>query len=183
MGISKFEEYLAEDSIKISKEEMELLHKEGSVKIGDHEIVFESVADGMLTESKRVLNTLNKKFDSARVLLSDQRNLTAIVANLFWRAMEDANFHREGSTVYDKAFKGSQKIKPIKFEVEGLPGVYATISSKDISNWVEGIYSDISGAAKWNGNHIVSGIADFLDYVGDSSTANKVRSEYESISL
>ena len=136
--------------------------------------VVESLQEAVAISGKRTANKvalrLNKLFNEKLTALAvDKVNHLGFLKELYFRAMEDANFGREAGTSMNM-IKG--KLGPVEVAVEGLGGLKVKVSPKTIKDMMEnGMYTDIANAGDWSGIGITEGFAMYLDQLGETNMA------------
>lgn len=136
--------------------------------------VVESVNEAVIAISgkrtaKKVALRLTRLFDTKlTALAADKVTMLGFLKELYFYAMEDANFSREANVTMNM-IKG--KISPLEVKVEGLDGEVIRISAKTIKTIADKYYSDLANAGDWSGIGITEGFAMYLDQIGESNMA------------
>lgn len=133
------------------------------------ESVNEAVAISGKRTAKKVALRLTRLFDTKlTALAADKVTMLGFLKELYFNAMEDANFGREGG-VSMNIIKG--KISPLEVKVAGLDNEAIKISAKTVKLMVDKYYSDLANAGDWSGIGITEGFAMYLDQIGESNMA------------
>jgi len=133
----------------------------------------ESLSEAVAISGKRTANKvalrLNKLFtDKLTAIAADKVTMLGFLKELYFSAMEDANFGREGG-VSMNMIKG--KLGPLEVKVAGLDNEAIKISAKTVKLMVDKYYSDLANAGDWSGIGITEGFAMYLDQIGESNMA------------
>ena len=132
-------------------------------------LVAEAVAISGKRTAKKVALRLTRLFDNKLTALkADKKTMLGFLKELYFWAMEDANFGREGG-VSMNMIKG--KISPLEVKVAGLDNESIRISAKTVKLMVEKYYTDLANAGDWSGIGITEGFAMYLDQIGESNMA------------
>ena len=126
--------------------------------------VNEAIAVQFKRDAKKVLTVYNNLFAKKLTdfgAMSIETKLGCI-KYLFERAMEDANFSREGFVISKniKGFIGSFEVK-----MPGLGNYFIKIGATTTKRILDQYYSDIANAAGWSGIGIVEGTALYLEQI------------------
>lgn len=135
--------------------------------------VVESVNEAVAISGKRTANKvalrLNKLFtDKLPAIAADKVTMLGFLKELYFSAMEDANFGREGG-VSMNMIKG--KLGPLEVKVAGLDNEAIKISAKTVKLMVDKYYTDLANAGDWSGIGITEGFAMYLDQIGETAMA------------
>ena len=135
--------------------------------------------------AKKVFNQLVKIWNEYPAFgANDQSHKLGILKQLFFDAMEDANFSREAYAIM-KTIKGN--IKPVTIKVAELGGVELKLPMPKIREAISELASRIATAGEWGGITIVEGTAMFLDYLKETKTAenllNGFNAQFESVQI
>jgi len=133
------------------------------------ESVNEAVAISGKRTAKKVALRLTRLFDTKlTALAADKVTMLGFLKELYFSAMEDANFGREGGVSMNN-IKG--KISPLEVKVAGLDNEAIKISAKTVKLMVDKYYSDLANAGDWSGIGITEGFAMYLDQIGETAMA------------
>jgi hypothetical protein len=128
-------------------------------------LVAEAVAISGKRTAKKLALRLTRLFDNKLTALkADKVTMLGFLKELYFSAMEDANFSREGGVSMNK-IKG--KISPLEVKVAGLDNESIRISAKTVKLMVDKYYSDMANAGDWSGIGITEGFAMYLDQIGE----------------
>jgi len=133
----------------------------------------ESLSEAVAISGKRTANKvalrLNKLFtDKLTAIAADKVTMLGFLKELYFSAMEDANFYREAG-ISMNMIKG--KLGPLEVKVAGLDNEAIKISAKTVKLMVDKYYSDLANAGDWSGIGITEGFAMYLDQIGESNMA------------
>jgi hypothetical protein len=141
----------------------------GSPTLQVVESVNEAVAISGKRTAKKVALRLTRLFDTKlTALAADKVTMLGFLKELYFSAMEDANFGREGGVSMNN-IKG--KISPLEVKVAGLDNEAIKISAKTVKLMVDKYYSDLANAGDWSGIGITEGFAMYLDQIGETNMA------------
>ena len=135
--------------------------------------------------AKKVFNQLVKIWNEYPAFgANDKSHKLGVLKQLFFDAMEDANFSREALAIM-KTIKGN--IKPVTIKVAELGGVELKLPMPKIREAISELASRIATAGEWGGITIVEGTAMFLDYLKETKTAenllNGFNAQFESVQI
>ena len=135
--------------------------------------------------AKKVFNQLVKIWNEYPAFgANDKSHKLGVLRQLFFDAMEDANFSREALSIM-KTIKGN--IKPVTIKVAELGGVELKLPMPKIREAISELASRIATAGEWGGITIVEGTAMFLDYLKETKTAenllNGFNAQFESVQI
>ena len=135
--------------------------------------------------AKKVFNQLVKIWNEYPAFgANDKSHKLGVLKQLFFDAMEDANFSREALSIM-KTIKGN--IKPVTIKVAELGGVELKLPMPKIREAISELASRIATAGEWGGITIVEGTAMFLDYLKETKTAenllNGFNAQFESVQI
>ena len=135
--------------------------------------------------AKKVFNQLVKIWNEYPAFgANDKAHTLGVLRQLFFDAMEDANFSREAYAIM-KTIKGN--IKPVTIKVTELGGAELRLPMPKIREAISELASRIANAGEWGGITIVEGTAMFLDYLKETKTAenllNGFNSQFESVQI
>ena len=132
-------------------------------------LVAEAVAISGKRTAKKLALRLDKLFTAKLpAIAADKATHLGFLKELYFYAMEDANFSREANVTMNM-IKG--KISPLEVKVEGLDGEAIRISAKTIKTIADKYYTDLANAGDWSGIGITEGFAMYLDQIGESAMA------------
>lgn len=141
----------------------------GSPTLQVVESVNEAVAISGKRTAKKLALRLTRLFDNKLTALkADKVTMLGFLKELYFSAMEDANFSREAGASMSK-IKG--KISPVEVKVAGLDNESIRVSAKTVKMMVDKYYSDMANAGDWSGIGITEGFAMYLDQIGESAMA------------
>lgn len=140
----------------------------GSPTLQVVESVNEAVEISGKRTAKKLALRLTKLFDNKLTALkADKVTMLGFLKELYFSAMEDANFGREAGTSMNK-IKG--KISPVEIKVAGLDNEPIRVSAKTVKMMVDKYYTDLANAGDWSGIGITEGFAMYLDQIGEGAT-------------
>lgn len=132
-------------------------------------LVAEAVAISGKRTAKKLALRLDKLFTAKLpAIAADKATHLGFLKELYFYAMEDANFSREANVTMNM-IKG--RISPLEVKVEGLDGEVIRISAKTIKTIADKYYTDLANAGDWSGIGITEGFAMYLDQIGESAMA------------
>jgi len=136
-------------------------------------------------DAKKVFNQYVKIWNEYSAFgAAGTKHTLGILKQLFFEAMEDANFSREAYSL-TKLFKG--KIQPLTMKVDSLGGLEVKVPMPKFREAIDQVYSRIANASGWSGIGIVEGTAMFLDSIGEVKTAesliNGFNTQFESVQI
>jgi hypothetical protein len=99
------------------------------------------------------------------------------IKELFWAAMEDANFGKEAYVIMN-VIKAPAKFKSFNVNIPELGNTAIQIGNATIKAYLETVYSRISSAGKWGGITIVEGTALYLDSIGMAGTGQALIDDF-----
>lgn len=134
----------------------------------------EPITEAIKVSSKRaankVFNVYTKIFTEATLLTKDKDTYMGSLRELFWLAMEDANFSKEGYQLL-KIFKAPSKFKTVTINTPELGNFAIQVGPQTINGYLNSVYGRISYAGDWGGITIVEGTALYLDSIGYTAEA------------
>ena len=162
-----------------------LLAKEFGIKENVQHELNEAIIVTGKRGAKKVFNQLVKIWNEYPAFgANDQSHKLGVLKQLFFDAMEDANFSREAYAIM-KTIKGN--IKPVTIKVAELGGVELKLPMPKIREAISELASRIATAGEWGGITIVEGTAMFLDYLKETKTAenllNGFNAQFESVQI
>jgi len=132
-------------------------------------LVAEAVAISGKRTAKKLALRLTRLFDTKlTALVADKATMLGFLKELYFSAMEDANFSREAGTSMNM-IKG--KISPLEVKIAGLDNESIRISAKTVKLMVDKYYTDLANAGDWSGIGITEGFAMYLDQIGETKMA------------
>jgi len=162
-----------------------MLSKEFGIKENVQHELNEAIIVTGKRGAKKVFNQLVKIWNEYPAFgANDQSHKLGVLKQLFFDAMEDANFSREAYAIL-KTIKGN--IKPVTIKVAELGGVELKLPMPKIRQAISELASRIATAGEWGGITIVEGTAMFLDYLKETKTAenllNGFNAQFESVQI
>lgn len=140
----------------------------------------EAVKVSSKREANKVWNVYTKIFTEATLLTKDSETHIAAIREIFWLAMEDANFSKEAYQLL-KLFKAPSKFKTLTVNVAELGKFAVKIGPTTINDYIDTVYSRISSAANWGGITIVEGTALYLDSIGMAGTGQALIDDFNNL--
>jgi len=144
----------------------------------------DSVTEAVKVSSKRgankVFNVYNKIFTEATLLTKDKEVHIMALRQLFWLAMEDANFAKEGYQLL-KLFRAPSKFKTITINSPELGNFAVAVGPQTINAYLDSVYSRISSAGEWGGITIVEGTGLYLDSIGMAGTGQALIDDFNGL--
>lgn len=141
------------------------------------EALNEAVKVSSKREANKVWNVYTKIFNEATALTTDKETHMGAIRQLFWLAMEDANFSREANAIMG-LLKAPNRFKSFNVNVPELGNTAIQIGHSTINSYLETAYGRISSAAKWSGVAIVEGTALYLDSIGMAGTGQALIDDF-----
>ena len=162
-----------------------MLAKEFGIKENVQHELNEAVIVTGKRGANKVFNQLVKIWNEYPAFgANDKSHKLGVLKQLFFDAMEDANFSREALAIM-KTIKGN--IKPVTIKVAELGGVELKLPMPKIREAISELASRIATAGEWGGITIVEGTAMFLDYLKETKTAenllNGFNAQFESVQI
>lgn len=133
-------------------------------------VLNESIKVSSKRDANKVYKAYSKIFENATALTADKEVYLGAIRQLFFMAMEDANFAREAYEVM-KLIKAPSRFKSFNVNVAELGGFPIAVGPGAINAFLESKYNEISSAGDWGGLRIVEGTALYLDTIGETATA------------
>ena len=188
---NKFKALLAEYGVSEVKELTEDQRSEFFTKLRGAEVNESTVAlsleelnEAIKVSSKRdankVWNVYTKVFTEATLLTQDKETQMIAIREIFWLAMEDANFSKEAYQLL-KLFKAPSKFKTLTVNLPELGKFAVKIGPTTINEYIDTVYSRISSAGNWGGITIVEGTALYLDSIGMAGTGQALIDDFNGL--
>jgi hypothetical protein len=141
------------------------------------EALNEAIKVSSKREANKVWNVYTKIFNEATALTTDKETHIGAIREIFWRAMEDANFSREANAIM-RLLKAPNRFKSFNVNVPELGNTAIQIGHSTINTYLDTVYGRISSAGKWGGITIVEGTALYLESIGMASTGQALIDDF-----
>jgi hypothetical protein len=140
-------------------------------------VVNESIKVSSKREANKVFNVYTKIFTEATALTTDKETHIGAIRQLFWLAMEDANFSREAYELL-KLFRAPSRFKSFSVNVPELGNTAIQVGASVINSYLDTAFARISSAGNWGGITIVEGTALYLDSIGMAGTGQALIDDF-----
>lgn len=141
------------------------------------EALNEAIKVSSKREANKVWNVYTKIFNEATALTTDKETHMGAIKEIFWAAMEDANFGKEAYVIMN-VIKAPAKFKSFNVNVPELGNTAIQIGNSTIKAYLETVYGRVSSAGKWGGITIVEGTALYLDSIGMAGTGQALIDDF-----